>query len=147
MKILDVKNTVPYPLSTGTHIASYQFLKTLALTHEVSFFGLAHSDREMENAGGLKKFCRNIVITSAPNRKSILHKIFYRLFYTMNLLFRGKPFEESYSSPGPGRRLSASTSVTSTTIWSSRNTGTMPGCSNTFPRGLRGLSSSMTRPS
>lgn len=100
MRILDVKNTVPFPLDTGTNIASYQLLKYLSRRHDVSFFGLAHSANEAGRADCLREICRDVRITLAPNRKSPFHKISYKLLFTLNFLLKGTPYEESYSSPG-----------------------------------------------
>ncbi len=53
---------LPYPLLSGGQTRSYNLLKNLSGTHEITLFSLVKDEREQRYIGELKKFCKNVVI-------------------------------------------------------------------------------------
>lgn len=62
MKILMLTPYLPYPLLSGGQTRSYNLLKNLSLTHEITLFSLVKDEKEQRYIGELKKFCKNVVI-------------------------------------------------------------------------------------
>mgnify|MGYP001557847701 FL=1 len=75
MKILMLTPYLPYPLLSGGQTRSYNLLKNLSLTHEITLFSLVKDEREQRYIGELKKFCKNVVIFPRSNNPWTLRNI------------------------------------------------------------------------
>ncbi len=60
MKIVLATKSVPFPLTNGSAIRNYQFLRWLSLTHEVTLISFVRSDEQLHGAEALKPFCKAI---------------------------------------------------------------------------------------
>jgi len=53
---------LPYPLYSGGQIRSYNLLKNLAKSHEITLFSFIRKDEEQQYLGKLLKFCRRVEV-------------------------------------------------------------------------------------
>ena len=80
-RILLIKPVLPYPPNQGTRVASFGLIKALQSAHDVTVLArILHPD-EMDDVRELERWCERVVPVMAPNRKSIAHRVAYKLFY------------------------------------------------------------------
>ena len=99
MRILVVKPILPWPPNQGTKRVTVALLKALA-GHEVTLAAPLLSRSEEEAARDLERTtgCR-VVTALAPNRRSFLHRAWYKAFYLVRSLVGQDPPRALYSSP------------------------------------------------
>jgi glycosyltransferase involved in cell wall biosynthesis len=98
MRILVVKSSIPTAARAGTDIVSYHLLRLLSLDHRVSFLGVAHSMQELEGTVALEPFCEGVHAVLAPNKRSFIHQLVYKLWYLIRVP-GGQSLQVSYSTP------------------------------------------------
>jgi len=68
MKILMLTPYLPYPTSSGGQIRSYNLIKNLAKTNEITLFSLIKREEERKYVGELEKYCKKVRIFKRPNK-------------------------------------------------------------------------------
>ncbi len=105
MNILMVKSTIPFVRRAGTDVISANIMKILSLDNCVTFLGLAHSKSELEQIKSFQgKGAPEIHAVLAPNKRSFVHRIFYKLLNAMKLIFLLRSLEVSYNTPASLKR-------------------------------------------
>lgn len=69
MKVLMITPYMPYPLTSGGIIRTYNLLKNLSKKHEITLFAFIRKDEEVKYIKDLKPFCKKIKLfkrTSGP---------------------------------------------------------------------------------
>ena len=105
MEILLVKHLIPSVRKRGTDVVSYNLLRLLSLDHQVDFLGLAHSRSELKQADALREVCRGVFPVLAPNKRSVSHRMLYKVINTLKLVFMLRSYEVSYNTPRPLARM------------------------------------------
>ena len=59
---------LPYPTSSGGQIRSYNLIKNLAKTNEITLFSLIKREEERKYVGELEKYCKKVRIFKRPNK-------------------------------------------------------------------------------
>jgi glycosyltransferase involved in cell wall biosynthesis len=62
MKVLMLTPYLPYPPSSGGQVRSYNLIKRLSKSHEITLFSLIKYDSEKRYVQQLKKFCKEVVV-------------------------------------------------------------------------------------
>ena len=62
MKILMLTPYLPYPTSSGGQIRSYNLIKNLAKTNEITLFSLIKREEERKYVGELEKYCKKVKV-------------------------------------------------------------------------------------
>lgn len=108
MRILVVKAALPWPPNQGTRRVSLALLQALAAEHEVTLVTQYFSPAEADDARALAAAagCR-VVAELAPNRRSPLHRLFYKFVTLAGSLLGGHSPRVLYAAPGPLRRAAA----------------------------------------
>jgi len=75
MKILMLTPYLPYPLVSGGQIRTYNLLKQLSLTHEITLFALIKSEKERKHLKELKKYCHKIKLFKRTEEPFVLRNI------------------------------------------------------------------------
>lgn len=60
MKILMLTPYLPYPLYSGGQIRTYNLLKNLSKTHEITLLSFIRDEKEKKYIGQLKKYCQDV---------------------------------------------------------------------------------------
>ena len=60
MKILILTSRLPFPPDRGDRVRTYNFLRQMAVDHEISLISLIAHPRERHNAEALQSFCCRI---------------------------------------------------------------------------------------
>lgn len=68
MKILMLTPYLPYPPASGGQIRTYNLLKYLSKTHDVTLISLYKNEREKQYASYLKSYCKNIYLCKRPEK-------------------------------------------------------------------------------
>lgn len=99
MRILFALPHCPLPTDSGGKQLTLQTIEALTRKHEVAFVVLEGPDPS-ERLQDLARF-GPVVAVPAPHRKSIFHRVAYRVYYVMSGLLGGKPVHSYYGCPGP----------------------------------------------
>lgn len=75
MKILMLTPYLPFPLSSGGQIRSFNLLKNLASKHEITLISLIKHDSEKEYIKNLRPYCTRIVAAKRPEKPWTLTNI------------------------------------------------------------------------
>jgi hypothetical protein len=62
MRILMLTPYLPYPLLSGGQIRTYNLLKKLAKSHDVTLFALIKEESERQYIPELEKYCRKVEV-------------------------------------------------------------------------------------
>lgn len=66
---------LPYPLVSGGQIRTYNLLKALSKTHEITLFALIKDEAERTHLGELSKYCHKIVLFKRTRHPFVLRNI------------------------------------------------------------------------
>ena len=99
-KILIVKPILPYPPDQGTRVVSFDLIQSLQREFDVTVLARLLDPSEEVQARELEKHCSRVVGVSAPNRRSILHRAAYKVWYTLVSLTRRRSMKRLYECPG-----------------------------------------------
>ena len=99
-KILLIKPVLPYPPDQGTKVATLGLIKALRDEFDVTVLARIISEDELPLARELEKWCSRVVTVMAPNRKSVLHRATYKLFYSLKSALTGRSLKSLYDCPG-----------------------------------------------
>ncbi len=109
-RILLIKPILPYPPDLGTKLLSFGLLRALKDHFDVTVLARILSREEESNVPELEKWCSRVVTVLAPNKRSIFHRIFFRIFYYLKTVFLKRSMKSLYDCPGAflsaARRLS-----------------------------------------
>lgn len=62
MKVLMLTPYLPYPLVSGGQIRTYNLLKALSKTHDITLFALIKDESERSHVSELQKYCKKIML-------------------------------------------------------------------------------------
>jgi glycosyltransferase involved in cell wall biosynthesis len=99
-RILIVKPILPYPPDKGTKVLTFSVIKALRESCDITVLARTMSSSEDRDAKDLGKWCERVVIVRAPNKKSIVHRIGYKLFYSLKALLLRRSLKSLYDCPG-----------------------------------------------
>lgn len=75
MKVLMLTPYLPFPPSSGGQVRSFNLIKHLSKTHEITLFSLIKSDEERKFVGELKKYCKEVFVFSRSRTPWTLRNI------------------------------------------------------------------------
>jgi len=99
-KILLVKHLVPYPPDQGTRVVSFDLIRTLEREFDVTVLTRLVDHHEVQQAAQLKEHCSRVVTVMAPNRKSVVHRLAYKVWYSLVSWTRKRSMKSLYDCPG-----------------------------------------------
>ncbi len=109
-KILLIKPILPYPPNQGTRVASFALIQALQSDFDVTVLARITSRDEENAAKELDKWCYRVVTVLAPNRRSLVHRLGFKIFYYIKSLLTRRSLKSLYDCPGAfiaeARRLS-----------------------------------------
>jgi glycosyltransferase involved in cell wall biosynthesis len=95
-----IKPVLPYPPNQGTRVASFGLIKSLRPHFDVTVLARVISREEILSAHELEQWCARVITVMAPNRKSIAHRIIYKIFYHLKSLALQRSLKSLYDCPG-----------------------------------------------
>lgn len=108
MKIIVIKAALPWPPNQGTKRVSLQMLEALAAAHEVTLVTQYFNADEADHADELARATgARVVAQLAPNRRSRLHRLFWKARTGLESRLTGHSPRVLYASPGSLRRTAA----------------------------------------
>ena len=99
-RILLIKPVLPYPPNQGTKVASFGLVRSLKPDFDVTVLARIISPGEIESVRELEPWCSRVVTVMAPNKKSIAHRLVYKLFYHFKSLVLQRSLKSLYDCPG-----------------------------------------------
>lgn len=99
MRILFVSPIIPYPPVQGTKVVKWTVVRALASRHQVTLLFRYVSREDEAHFGVMAKEFPEMVPVPAPNRKSLLHRLGYKLGYLLFSAWRGVPKRAYYDCP------------------------------------------------
>jgi glycosyltransferase involved in cell wall biosynthesis len=99
-KVLLIKPVLPYPPNQGTRVASFGLIRSLQPEFDVTVLARIISRDEIRAAHELERWCSRVVTVMAPNRKSIAHRVAYKVFYHVKSLVLRRSLKGLYDCPG-----------------------------------------------
>jgi glycosyltransferase involved in cell wall biosynthesis len=104
-KILIVKPFIPYPPDQGTRVLSFGLICTLQTQFDVTVLTRLTETAQENDARELENHCSRVVSLMAPNKKSVFHRIAYKIGYSVVSLIRRRSMKSLYDCPGAFVRL------------------------------------------
>lgn len=86
MKVLMITPYMPYPLTSGGIIRTYNLLKNLSKKHEITLFAFIRKDEEVKYINDLKPFCKKIKLFKRTSGPWHLRNLFLSAFTYYPLL-------------------------------------------------------------
>ena len=99
-RVLLIKPVLPYPPNQGTRVASFGLIRALKPEFDVTVLARVISSEENRAARELEGWCSRVVTVMAPNRKSIAHRVAYKIFYHLKSLVLQRSLKSLYDCPG-----------------------------------------------
>lgn len=100
MKIVVACPMLPYPADAGAKIYLLNYLEALSSRHELRIVALTRTPEEkVDGAAFVSKFGQ-VITVDPPHRKSLLHRLAYRAYYTALASSRSWPMDAFYGCPG-----------------------------------------------
>ncbi len=75
MKILMLTPYLPYPLSSGGQIRSYNLLKNLSPKHQITLISLIKHDQEKDYIKFIKPYCEKVIAAKRPEKPWTINNI------------------------------------------------------------------------
>jgi glycosyltransferase involved in cell wall biosynthesis len=94
-----VKPIVPYPPDQGTKVVSFDIIRALANSFDVTVLARALDESDVEAARELESWCERVVTVPAPNRRSLLHRVAYKFGFGMRSLSGKRSLKSLYDCP------------------------------------------------
>ncbi len=88
MRILNITNQVPFPVTSGNPLRTYNILRRFARDHEVYLAAFCASEEQSEGVAHLLEFCQEVVTVKDKSLKEVLH-----FAKGMKSMLRGEPPE------------------------------------------------------
>lgn len=99
-RILLIKPVLPYPPDQGTKVLSFSLIRALRPNFDVTVLARILDPAEKEQVVELEKSCKRVVAVLAPNRRSIFHRAFFRIFYYLKSVLLRRSKKMLYDCPG-----------------------------------------------
>ncbi len=99
MKVLVVKPHLPIPPTQGTRRVTLGLLRDLATTCDVSYLCMLETRGEARLVPELERMGVSVRAPLTPNRRSPLHRIWYRALNDASALVTGYPRDYYYATP------------------------------------------------
>jgi glycosyltransferase involved in cell wall biosynthesis len=110
-RILLVKPIMPYPPDQGTRVVSFDLIRTLQREYDVTVLTRLQDRSEEPTAVELGRHCSRVVTVMAPNRRSLFHRVIYKVWFSLMSLLKRRSMKRLYECPGAfvkaARRLAA----------------------------------------
>lgn len=106
-RVLLVKPVLPYPPDQGTKVVSFDVVRGLQGTCDVTVLARLLSPEDVAAARALEPWCARVVAVPAPNRRSLAHRVAYKAAYVLRSLVSGRSLKSLYDCPGNFRRAAA----------------------------------------
>ncbi|MFQ5511649.1 MAG: glycosyltransferase [Candidatus Krumholzibacteriia bacterium] len=100
-RVLLIKPVLPFPPNQGTKVASFGLIKALQRDFDVTVLARILGAEENEPARELERWCARVVTVMAPNRRSALHRVFYKLYYYLVSILTRRSLKGLYDCPRP----------------------------------------------
>jgi len=98
MKLLMATHLLPYPLDMACKGRILEMLRHLRTRFEVTLVSLSSGPVSEEAAAALGSCCRRFIPVAAPNKRSRLHRVGYRVFTEFASLATGVPVDYYYAN-------------------------------------------------
>lgn len=99
-RLLLVKPILPFPPDQGTKVVSYDLIRTLSREYDVTVLARIVDREQAAMARELAKVCAGVVTVFPSNRKSIVHRVAFKLWYTLVSAVRRRSLKSLYDCPG-----------------------------------------------
>jgi glycosyltransferase involved in cell wall biosynthesis len=90
-KLLFVNFHLPYPIEQGIDIRVINLLESFSRRFEVDLVCKVGSKNNLKHVSQVTKYCKRVEAFLAPNRKSTLHRLIYKILFCFSSLFKGTP--------------------------------------------------------
>jgi len=97
-RLLFINNRFPFPIEMGIDARVINLLAVFSQKIDLDFVCLADQENSFNYIPELKKYCRHLEAFLVPNRKSMLHRLLYKIMFVLSYLFRGTPSHLFYTS-------------------------------------------------
>lgn len=98
--MLVIKHVVPYPPNQGTRVVTFELIRALRPEFDVTVLTRALDPEDDRAARDLEQWCERVVTVRPANRRSLLHRVAYRLWYSLVSLTTGRSMKSLYDCPG-----------------------------------------------
>jgi glycosyltransferase involved in cell wall biosynthesis len=99
-RILWIKPVLPYPPDQGTKVVSFGLLQALRESFDITVLARILDRREQSHARELEEWCSRVVTVLAPNKRSIFHRIFFKIYYELKSVVLRRSLKSLYDCPG-----------------------------------------------
>ena len=97
-RLLVITGNLPYPIKLGIDTRVTGLLKSFSRRFEVHLVCKVGLRDYFNYVPQAKKYCTYVSASLAPNRKSNLHRLAYKIFFYLSFLLKGTPAELYYNN-------------------------------------------------
>jgi polysaccharide biosynthesis protein PslH len=90
-RLLFIYNNFPYPIKLGIDIRVVNLLKSFSRRFAVDLVCKVGSKDNLGYIPQAKKYCNHVEAFLAPNQRSNLHRLAYKIFFYLSFFFKGTP--------------------------------------------------------
>jgi glycosyltransferase involved in cell wall biosynthesis len=102
-RLLIVKPIVPYPPDQGTKVVTFDLIRALEGAFEITVLAKVLDDGDVRAASELERWCSRVVTVAPPNKRSFLHRVAFKLWYSLVSVFARRSLKSLYDCPGAFR--------------------------------------------
>lgn len=107
-RLLIVKPIVPYPPDQGTKVVTFDLIRALEGAFDITVLAKVFDDGDVRSARELERWCSRVVTVAPPNKRSLLHRVAFKLWYLLVSVFGRRSLKSLYDCPGAFRRAAQS---------------------------------------
>jgi glycosyltransferase involved in cell wall biosynthesis len=97
-RLLFVNNRFPLPIEMGIDARVTSLLAAFSRKFDLDLVCPVRWEYKLNYIPELKQYCRHVEAFLAPNRKSLLHRLVYKILFVLSYLFKGTPSHLFYTS-------------------------------------------------
>lgn len=99
-RVLLVKPIVPYPPDQGTKVVTFDLIRALHEEFDVTVLARELDASDARAARELESWCGRVVTVVPGNRRSIVHRVAYKAWYSLVSLVTRRSLKSLYDCPG-----------------------------------------------
>ena len=97
-KLFFITTIFPYPFFCGSQVRMFNIIKSLSREFDITLVSQVSSDKDLIYVDKFNEYCKDICVILAKNKKSSLHKYFYKIKYWLYFFFKNIPKDMFYAN-------------------------------------------------
>lgn len=97
-RLFFITNLLPYPFFCGNQVRMFNIIKSLSRKFDITLVSQVSDDKDLIYVEKFNEYCKDICVILAKNKKSNLHKYFYKIKHWLYFFFKNIPKDMFYAN-------------------------------------------------